>query len=469
MAWRLAVRSVEGMNESELRQRALTAGLVAMISLVALEYLAVAIAMPVVARELGGLELYGLAFSGAMAAGVVGTVLGGRWADRRGPQPPLWTGTALFSCGLVIAGVASSMEMLIGGRLVQGFGGALISVALYVVVARAYPEKAHPRIFSLFATAWVVPSMVGPALVGGVTETVGWRWVFLGVPLLMVPAALALRHGFAGLPLAGGQSDAPAALLGKIGWATLAATGAGLVQYGSGGRTLVLVAGLVVLAVTLPRLLPVGTLRAARGLPTVVALRGLATGAFFAVELLVPLMLVSERGLSPLLAGLALTGGALTWAFGSWLQGREVFSRMLNLRGGMALIALGFVLMGSVAFAAVPVAMAYPSWIVAGLGMGLVYPTQAVLTLELSRPGEQGANSSALQVGEMVFSVVAIAVTGALFNAVGSGYWAAFAAAVVLALIGVGIAPRFAQPSRRTAPPRIGGPTGTPTPARVAA
>ncbi len=438
MCARGCVRSVGVMTH-----KSLTAGLVALVSLVAFEYIAVAIAMPVVARELGGLHLYGLAFSGAMAAAVVGTVLGGRWADLKGPVAPLWTGVAGFIGGLLLAGLASSMEMLIAGRLVQGFGGALVSVALYVVVARVYPEELHPKIFSLFATAWVVPSMVGPAIVGLVVDSLGWRWVFLSVPVLTVIGALILVRGLSGQPVTGGQAEPAPGLGRKVAWAALTAVGAGLMQYGSDGRLPLLVVGLVVLLVALPKLLPAGTLRAARGLPAVVALRGLSAGAFFAAEVIVPLMLISERGMSPLMAGFALTGGALTWSFASWLQGREVFGRTANLVGGTAALALGILAMGVVTFEAVPVAFAYPAWIITGFGMGLIYPTLSVLTLELSKPGEQGVNSSALQVGESVFSVVSVAVTSALFAAAGQGYWAVYAATLVMALVGLWVAPRF--------------------------
>ncbi|WP_223167072.1 MFS transporter [Nonomuraea sp. SYSU D8015] len=444
-----------------MTRRALTAGLVAMVSLVAFEYMAVAIAMPVVAKELGGLELYGLAFSGAMAAGVVGTVLGGRWSDVRGPSAPLWTGVAGFIAGLTVAGLAPSMEVLIAGRFLQGFGGALVSVALYVVVARVYPESLHPKIFSLFATAWVVPSMVGPAIVGVVTDTLGWRWVFLLVPMLTVLGGLVLLRGLAGQPVTGGQSEPAPGLLGKIAWAAVTAVGAGLMQYGSGGQFPLLIAGLVVLAVALPKLLPAGTLRAVKGLPAVVGLRGLAAGAFFAAEVMVPLMLINERGMSAVAAGFALTGGALTWSFASWLQGREIFGQMTNLRLGSAMIALGILLMGTVTFTAVPVALAYPSWIITGFGMGLVYPTLSVLTLELSAPGEQGENSSALQVGESVFSVVSVAVTAALFTAAGSGYWAVFSATLVMALAGLAIAPRAIK-GKAHSPADAGTPAGEP-------
>ena len=436
------MRTSESGPEAGTSRKALTVGLVAIMTLVALEYMAVAIAMPIVGRELGGMELYSLAFSGAFAAGVVGTVLGGRWGDVRGPLGPLWSGLLTFAGGLLIAGFAPSMEVLIAGRLVQGFGGALTGIAIYVLVARVYPEAQHPRMFSLFATAWVVPSMVGPAVVGAVAETIGWRWVFLAVPLLTIPAAVLLWRGLAGQPLTGGQAEPAPGFAVRVGWAALTAVGAAMVQYGSDGRLPLLVAGLALLMVTLPRLLPRGTMRAARGLPTVVALRGLAAGAFLAGEVLVPLMLIGERGLSPILAGVALTGGALSWSFGSWLQGRQVFAQQTNLRVGTAAITAGLLLMASVAFEVVPVAIAYPAWVVGGFGIGLVYPTLSVLTLEISRPGEQGMNSSALQLGEMVFTVVAIAVTGALFLAF--GYATAFAATVLLAVLGFAVAPRTA-------------------------
>ncbi|WP_344835291.1 hypothetical protein [Nonomuraea dietziae] len=60
-------------------------------------------------------------------------------------------------------------------------------------------------------------------------------------------------------------------------------------------------------------------------------------------------------------------------------------------------------------------------------------------------------NSSALQVGESVFSVVAVAITSALFVAADSGYWAVYAATLLMALVGLWVAPRF-QTARVAAP-----------------
>ncbi|MFD0472161.1 hypothetical protein ACFQ0B_30555 [Nonomuraea thailandensis] len=73
--------------------RALSIGLVALVTLQAFEAMAVATAMPVIARELDGMHLYNLAFSATLAASVIATVLGGRWSDVRGrssPSAPAW-------------------------------------------------------------------------------------------------------------------------------------------------------------------------------------------------------------------------------------------------------------------------------------------------------------------------------------------------------------------------------------------
>src|SRR5882757_5039875 len=114
--------------------RALTVGMVALITLVAFESLAVTTAMPTVAQALNGLPLYALAFGGPLASGVVAMVVSGTWSDLKGPARPLWHGTGWFLTGLIIAGLAPSMEVLVVGRIIQGSVAGLLTVALYVVV-----------------------------------------------------------------------------------------------------------------------------------------------------------------------------------------------------------------------------------------------------------------------------------------------------------------------------------------------
>lgn len=179
------------------RYRATTIGMVALVALHAFEALAVAAAMPTVAEALDGLRLYALAFGGTLATSVIGMTLAGRWADRHGPARPLWYGLGCFVLGLLLAGFATRMGMLVAGRLMQGLGAGAISVSLYVMVGRSYPEHLRPKVFAAFSAGWVVPSMVGPALSGLMVQHLGWRWVFLAVPLLAIPAALLLRPALA--------------------------------------------------------------------------------------------------------------------------------------------------------------------------------------------------------------------------------------------------------------------------------
>ncbi|WP_031042817.1 MFS transporter [Streptomyces sp. NRRL F-5650] len=409
--------------------RALSIGIVSVIVLIAFEATAVGTAMPVAARELDGVSLYAFAFSGYFTTSLFGMVLSGQWSDRRGPLAPLTTGIAAFAAGLVLSGTAGAMWPFILGRAVQGLGGGLVIVALYVVVGRAYPERLRPAIMAAFAAGWVVPSVVGPLASGAVTEHLGWRWVFLGIPVLVVvPLALALpqiRSRAAG-PV--GAGEAPASFdRRRIRLALAISLGAGLLQYAAQDlRWVSLLPGAAGVALLVPAvlgLLPRGTYRAARGLPSVVLLRGVAAGSFIAAESFVPLMLVTQRGLSPTLAGLSLAAGGATWAGGSWLQSRPRLEpyreRLMSL--GMLLVAAAVATAPSVLIDAVPAWTVAVAWGFGCFGMGLVISSTSVLLLKLSAPEEAGANSAALQISDGLSNVVLLAAGGAAFAALGGG------------------------------------------------
>lgn len=408
--------------------RALSIGIVSVVLLIAFEATAVGTAMPVAARELDGVSLYAFAFSAYFTTSLFGMVLSGQWADRRGPLAPLGAGIAAFAAGLLLAGTAASMWMFIAGRAVQGLGGGLVIVALYVVVSRAYPERLRPAIMAAFAASWVVPSVVGPLASGAVTEHLGWRWVFIGIPVLVVfPLALALpqiRRRASG-PAEGAVPGAVDRR--RVRLALGISFGAGFLQYAAQDLAWVsLLPGAVGVALLVPAvlgLLPRGTYRAARGLPAVVLLRGVAAGSFIAAESFVPLMLVTQRGLSPMAAGLSLAVGGATWALGSYVQSRPGLEpyRERMMAGGMVLVAAAIVTAPSVLIQAVPVWIVAVAWGFGCLGMGLVISSTSVLLLQLSAPEEAGANSAALQISDGLSNVVLLAVGGAAFAALGGG------------------------------------------------
>jgi MFS family permease len=408
--------------------RALSIGIVSVVLLIAFEATAVGTAMPVAARELEGVSLYAFAFSGYFTTSLFGMVLAGQLSDRRGPLGSLAGGIAAFAAGLVLSGSAGTMWVFILGRAVQGLGGGLVIVALYVVVGRAYPERLRPAIMAAFAASWVVPSVVGPLAAGTVTERLGWRWVFLGIPVLVVlPLALALPRirRRAGGPVTG---TAVAAFdRRRIRLALAISLGAGLLQYAAQDlrplSAAPAVAGCALLVPAALGLLPRGTWRAARGLPSVVLLRGLAAGSFIAAESFVPLMLVTQRGLSPTLAGFSLAAGGGTWALGSWVQSRpwaEPYRQRLVVFG-MMLVAAAVAAAPSVLVASVPVWTVAVAWGFGCFGMGLVLSSTSVLLLQLSPPEEAGANSAALQISDGLSNVLLLAAGGAAFAALGGG------------------------------------------------
>ena len=442
------------------RYRAATIGMIALVSLGAFEALAVATAMPAVAAALDGVSLYALSFAGALAANIVGMVAAGRWSDMHGPTQPLWIGVALFAAGLLISGWAQDMTWFLWGRIVQGIGSGAISVVLYVIAARTYPEALQPRIFAAFATSWAVPSLIGPTLTGIIVEHVGWRWVFLAVPLLALPAAWVMRPGMRSLAPTGSRQAAGLFRIfdTRVAWACGAAVGVCLLHLASepSGRThmwLVIIA-LVMLLVSARRLLPQGSLRALRGLPSVIALRAIAGAVFFGTEAFIPLMLSREYGLSPIWAGAVLMIGALGWSLGSWCQGNtqrpEARSRLLRI--GMSLMLVGVLLL-SVAVAVLyeysperagmfAIGSALAAWTLTGAGMGLVYPSLSVLMLAWTAPDEVGNNSSALRLADSLGVAGVLAVDGAIFtrllsHAPSIAYLAVFSLSVALALLGL--------------------------------
>ena len=447
-------------------RRRLTLGLVLTITLVAFESLAISTVLPVVSDDLDGLGLYGWVFSGFFLGGLLGIVTAGRLADRLGTARPFTLGLLLFAGGLVLGGLAPSMGVLVAARVAQGIGAGAIPAVAYTSVGRAYPPALRPRVFAVFSSAWVIPGLLGPAASSGIAHAFGWRAVLLALlPLVALAAVITVpalvRSVGAPEPSEGaGPTDA---IHGHDGGragrtapvlALIAGVAAVLVAVGGApvGVAVALVAvGAPLAATGFVRLMPIGTLRLAPGIPTAVAVKGILTFAFFGADAYVSLTLHDVRGQDTWVAGLALTLTTITWTVGAWIQQRAIHRigprRIVRL--GLLLVAAGIGLMFG-ALGSLPIAPAVLVWSVAGLGMGLAYSPISVVVLGLADPGHEGAAAASVQLCDVLGTALGTGVSGAALAFGESQGWAissalriAFAVTLVVALLGVAAAQRL--------------------------
>jgi len=402
--------------------RRLTLGLILITLGPAFEGLAVATILPKIVANLGGLSLYGWAFSAYMLATLVGIILAGDEADRRGPALSFIMGMVLFVLGLILAGTASSMITLVLSRGVQGFGAGLLSSVAFVCVGRGYPEEVKPRMLAVLSSAWVVPGLIGPALAGIVADLVGWRWVFLGlVPVLPLATGLVLPALRQLLPsMMSGSFDAHR-LFAAIGLVI----GAGMTLTGLQTKsiplaTVLILPGLAVGIASLRHLLPPGTLRARAGIPAAIATIGFLSMAYFGGEAFLPLTLISIRDQSLIIAGVALTAATLSWTAGSWLQAQLAprQGRRLLASTGLLLIAIGLAGIASVLIPGTSIAVAPLAWGVAGLGMGLAYSTLNLVVLETAPAHQEGSALASMQLSSVLGSALGTGFGGVIIGLV---------------------------------------------------
>ncbi|VEI12467.1 MFS transporter [Trueperella bialowiezensis] len=398
---------------------------VTLISLVAFETIAVTTAMPFVVDILDGRHLYALAAGVALATQLMTTAIAGPWCDSKGPKPSLYTGIGLFVTGLTIATFAPNIEIVVIGRAIQGLGGGLMIVPLYVFVGNYVAPERQPRLFAWFSAAWVVPSLIGPFVAGFFVEHVNWRFVFGTVPLLITLIMPAMITQFRKFPALHARRP-----FGRhrrvIVFGALTGVAVAGIQVLSGVRgedaNIAVVAAVVVLTAAaflcVRPLLPRGTLTGQPGLPATVLLRGILNGSYVAVEIFLPLILKEVHGWSPTQAGLVMTSGSITWALGSWIQGKltnpqhRALIPILGIGGQLAGTALTIVS----AFEQINPLLVLLGWLIAGLGVGLIYPALAVHALGITPPQQHGMTSSALSLSDTMGSALLVAWAGVVYS-----------------------------------------------------
>ncbi len=357
-----------------------TVGLCLVEMTAGLQTLLVATVLPRAVRDIGGIQLYGLVFSGYMLAGIVSIPASGAEADRYGPARPLFRYSSYFLIGTVMAALAPSMPLLVVARLIQGYGGGAMYSLAYGIVPRVYPAHLRPKMLSLLSGVWVVTGLLGPPFGALLANTVGWRWaIAVAIPTLLLgygvlaarirripPENASRRQGLGAAVMLMAGSAVFLAGLSTGGWGWVAALG-----------------GLALALPAVNRLIPPAMRRGLYGNALVLSF-GLNM-SFFVIDSFLPLMLTSVRGTSLATAGAAVTAAAISWFPGSLWQQRV--AQTVSVRR-QALISCSALLAAAVTVAAaivgVPLWLVFLGAITEGLAMGVAFNIVLLMAMEPS-------------------------------------------------------------------------------------
>ena len=331
--------------------------------------------MPLVAADLDGLSLYGWVFAGFFISSALAIPVAAQLVDRSGLYWPFAAGLALFGGGLLVAGLAPSMAVLVAGRILQGSGAGFLNAVTYAAVAIAYAPRERGRILALFSTAWLVPAFVGPLLGSAIAVVAGWRWTFLALAAAVPVAAVLV------LPAVRGHDR-------------------GASPQRSGGSW---IRGLIP---------PPHIARAA-------VLSMLAGSAIYAAITFAPLGMTAVRGQNTFEAGLAVGICSVTWIAAAWLHQRVSHRLELrdSIRYGLAAIAVTSPILAGVLVPSVPFIVILAGWALIGLGSGVAFQAINLFVMSAATKGSEGRATSSVQLANTVGAAVGTSAMGGLLNA----------------------------------------------------
>lgn len=408
----------------------IVAGVMAAIAVAALDTTAVGTAMPTIIGQLGGIHVYGWVFSAYLLTATTTVPIFAALADSRGRKPVFLVGLTLFVVGSMLCGLSRSMWQMIAFRAFQGLGAGALQPIAFTIVGDIFEPRQRARMQGVFSSIWGVAAILGPALGGFLTGSVGWRWVFfINLPIGLVSGGLigaALHESFERhrepLDLAGVFT-----LTGGVAMLLLAITEGNEIGWGSP-----LFCGLLVGAGLLLALFARSEARAPRPIFSVRLLRrpivgaGLAIGSLAGVVLFglaayLPPLVQGAHGGTPLAAGMAVGGMSIGWPIGSIVSGRAVLRqgvRPVVLIGTLCLIAGTVLLTQTVRIT--PVWYAAFAAAVTGLGMGLS-STPILVAIQTAVSWEQRGQATGLvQFSRTIGGAIGTGLLGALLaNAVG--------------------------------------------------
>jgi EmrB/QacA subfamily drug resistance transporter len=438
----------------------------------------IGVALPAMQVDLGftpgGLSwifnAYVIAFGGLL-------LLGGKLGDVFGDRRIFVLGFAILTAASLVAGMATSKEVLLAGRALQGVGAALIAPTALAILMRLFGHNGAElrKAFGFWGAAAAAGGTAGVFLGGVITEWLSWPWTFLiNVPLGLVvliasPAVISYARPSGGRIDWFGAIAVTASLVTAV--YAIATTEPGHWLSQQTLQLLAIAATLLVLFVAIQRtrrepLLPL-RIFAAPNLALGNILMALLGAAWIPLWFYLNLYLQQTLQLSALASGLALLPMTVT----IMIVMVGFSGRLIGRFGIKANIALGLLAMGGalVLFTQVPANGDYfinvlPASLLAALGMALAYIPITIAGMSGARPEETGLASGLVNTTYQVGSAIGLALMVALAASTGSegdgtlrlldGFHAAFTGAAVVAFIGAGVALIFLRgaPAAREVP-----------------
>ncbi|MFB8126121.1 MFS transporter [Streptomyces bacillaris] len=424
-----------------------------------LDVTVVAIALPHMGAELG-LERetltwvvsgYTLAFGGLL-------LLGGRAADLFGARRLVLLGLALFTAASLVAGLATSGPMLLGGRVVQGLAAAVLSPAALSLIVTTFEGDERNKALGIWSALGGSGAALGVLLGGVLTAGPGWPWVFfINIPVgLILLVALRSQLPAKPRPATRGRLDIPGALLvtAATGTLTYALIRAGDRGWATGTTAALLVAAVVLYAAFVARqrtaespLMDVRLLiRRPVAAGTVLIL--VATALMIMVFFLGTFYLQDHRGYGPLTTGLLFLPVAL-----ATMVGANGAGRIIGRTGPRVLGVLGLLL--AAAGMAVPASVDGTPAMVVGIGLaaagtGVVFVVASATALGQIEPHEAGLASGIVSTfhefgaslgAAVVSSMAAVSIAGIDTSGFSRGFATAAVVAVAAAVVAFFITP----------------------------
>ncbi|PRI11045.1 MFS transporter [Leucobacter massiliensis] len=359
-------------------------------------------------------------------------LIGGRIADYWGRKRTFILGLIIFAAASLLAGVATGPGMLIGGRVLQGAGAALMAPAALSLVTVTFPSgKARNIAFGVLGGITSSGAAVGILLGGALTEFTDWRWCLLiNVPVAaaaVTAASLALRESRAD---ARGPIDCGGAITIALGLSALV-YGFTLAESGwiEGGALLFVAISLAFLTafviIELKVAAPLLPLRVVldRNRGGALIVQSCAGATMATVSLYLTFHLQQVLGMAPLIAGVATLPLALTIGLSI-----PLLLRLVNRIGPKPLLVAGPIVaaIGGVVLARISVAGSYwgevlPGLIVLGVGMAAIFIPAQNLALSQVRPEDAGAAAAAANATNQIGGAIGLAILTNLYVAASAG------------------------------------------------